>query len=115
VNQMYIIQSPSAGELTLQGQRLTPAVHPITIVNGYNWIGFPLDTSMSVSEAFAGFNAVNNDKVTAQDGSTSTYRGTSWRNTFDLEPGQGYIFKSASFQTRTLTFPSLGKSVERKE
>ena len=106
---MYIIQSPTAGVMTLQGQRLTPAVHPITIVNGYNWIGFPLDTSMSVSEAFAGFNAVNNDKVTAQDGSSSTYRGNSWRNSFNLVPGQGYIFKSASSGTRTLTFPSSAK------
>ena len=105
VSQMYIIKCPSACELTLQGLPINPATHPITINPGYNWIGYPLIESVSVTDAFAGF-GVANDKITSQSGSNSSYRNGSWKNSFDLVPGQGYIYKSASSETRVFVFPA---------
>jgi hypothetical protein len=63
---------------------------------------------MSVANAFAGFDAVANDKITAQNGDSKTYNGTTWRvgKLNNLDPGQGYLFNSASSTSRTLVFPS---------
>jgi hypothetical protein len=102
---MYKIEVTADCEITLEGAPIDPAEHPITIVNGLNWIAFPFNTSMTVANAFAGF-AVNGDKVTSRTASTS-YNGTRWRGTFsNLEPGQGYIYNSAATESRTFVFPT---------
>ena len=58
--------------------------------------------------AFGSF-PVNGDFIKSKEG-RATYNGTTWRGTFQsIEPGQGYIFKSASTETRTFTFPTGSK------
>ena len=85
---------------------LHPAEHPVTIVNGANWIGFPLSESVSLSNTFNGF-AVSGDVVKSKDNGIASYNGTQWRGTLNtLVPGQGYIYKSAATGTRTFTFPT---------
>ena len=110
ITKMYKIDVPNACEITLEGDPIIPADHPITIVNGPNWIGYPLVGSMTVTAAFANFGVVNGDVVKSKSGSTRYWNG-SWRpnglNT--LEPGQGYIFNSAATGERTLVFPSGAK------
>ena len=104
VTQMYKIKTAANCQLVLTGAALVPAEHPITIHNGANWIGFPLNVSMSLSDAFAGF-AVSGDMVRSKDGS-ATYTNQ-WRGTLNtLVPGQGYIYKSAATGNRTFTFPT---------
>ena len=106
VTQMYKIEVTTGCEIELEGMPLNPAEHPVTIVSGANWIGFPLSTSMTLTEAFAGF-AVNGDMVNAQSGS-ATYTHGQWRGTTltTLEPGKGYIYQSNVTETRTFYFPT---------
>ena len=106
VTQMYKIEVATGCEIELEGMPLNPAEHPVTIVSGANWIGFPLSTSMTLTEAFAGF-AVNGDMVKAQSGS-ATYTYGQWRGTTltTLEPGKGYIYQSNVTETRTFYFPT---------
>ena len=103
VSRMYKIQVPSACEITLEGVPINPAEHPITIVNGPNWIGYPLAESKTVTEVMAYFGAVTGDVVKSKSGSTR-YRNGSWRpnGLTDFEPGQGYIFNSACSTPRVL-------------
>ena len=102
VTQMYKIKTTADCQFVLTGEPLNPAEHPITIHNGTNWIGFPLNVSKSLSNAFAGF-AVSGDIVRSKNGS-ATYTNL-WRGTLNtLVPGQGYIYKSASSTTRVLSF-----------
>ena len=103
VTQMYKIKTAASCQLELTGEPLNPAEHPITIHNGANWIGFPLNVSMSLNNAFAGF-AVSGDIVRSKDGS-ATYNGSTWRGNLNmLVPGQGYIYKSSVQDNRTFTF-----------
>ena len=104
---MYKIYVGSACEITLEGMPINPLEHPITINNGPNWIGFPLSESMSLSDAFAGF-AVNGDIIKHKGGSAN-YLNDQWRGSFNLEPGQGYIYNSNAEGDRILTFPSSAK------
>ena len=111
VSRMYTIEIQSDAELSLEGEPVDPAEHSINIAPGNNWIGFPLGTGMTVSDAFAGF-AIQNDKVNAQNGKNTTYNGTRWRGTMTtLEPGQGYVFYGAGTESRTFVYPTPSKRV----
>ena len=108
LSQMYMVKVPTDGEITVEGLPINPADHPATIAPGANWIAFPLSESMSITDAFAGF-AMNGDIVKAKGGGQATWNSTANRwigglaNT-PLEPGQGYIYKSASSTPRVLSF-----------
>ena len=108
ITQMYMVNVHTGCEITLVGAPLVPAEHPITIMNGANWIGYPLTESISLTNAFAGF-AISGDQVKSKDNGSSTYTNR-WRGTLTtLEPGQGYIFKSTDPSNRTLIFPTSAK------
>ena len=109
VTQMYMIDVSADCEITLEGLPVNPSEHPVTIVNGANWIAYPLDVSMTQEEAFAGFNVVNGDVISSKGGN-ARYTGGRWRGTVTLTPGQGYIYTSAASGNRILTFPSGNKT-----
>ena len=108
VSQMYVIEVPAACDITLEAMPINPAEHPITIVNGINWIGFPFSADMTLTNAFSGF-AVNGDKVTSLNGGSANYQG-SWNGGLSsLEPGQGYKLEVTTTEQRTLIFPTGAK------
>jgi hypothetical protein len=103
--QMYMINVTSNCEITLEGSPIDPAEHPVTISGGECWIAFPFNEQMTVADAFAGF-AVSGDIIVSQDAFAVRVNNT-WRGTLTtLEPGQGYIYHSATNEGRTLTFPA---------
>ncbi len=64
---------------------------PCEIVEGWNWIGYPVDQEMTVEEAFAGCDFSAEDIIVGQDGS-SQYDGEKWVGTLTtLKPGAGYM------------------------
>ena len=108
---MYIIEVGSDIEFTLEGEPIVPSEHPITILNGANWIGFPFSESKDITTAFNEF-AVNGDGIKSQF-SSNKYSRNRWSSTgvTQLEPGQGYIYSSSETGERTLTYPTNAKKV----
>jgi len=105
LSKMYKIYVETACEVTLVGMPIDPADHPVTIVNGNNYLGFPFDQNMTLENAFAGF-AVNGDKIYSQTGSATYNRGRWQGSTLtELQPGKGYLYKSAASGSRTFVFP----------
>ena len=106
---MYIIEVGSDIEFTLEGEPIVPSEHPITILNGANWIGFPFSESKDITTAFNEF-AVNGDGIKSQF-SSNKYSRNRWSSTgvTQLEPGQGYIYSSSETGERTLTYPTSNK------
>ncbi len=106
VAKMYRIVAPEDCVITLTGMPIDPADHPITIApNTPTWIGFPFAESKTPVEAIpAGF-AVNGDIIKGIEGN-ARYTNGSWRaqGISRLEPGQGYIYQSASSTPRVLSF-----------
>ena len=104
IAQMYEIHVPESCSISLTGTRVNPDALTVTVVaNGNAWMGYPLLIGMSLNEAFGTF-PVENDIIKSKEGS-ATYNGSYWRGTFqNLEPGQGYIYKSASQENRTFSF-----------
>ena len=107
VTQMYMIQVETECEITLEGASINAGEHPITIVNGANWIGFIGSEEMSLDEAFINFTPTNLDCIKTPVGMATYYQGRGWRGSLStLVPGQGYIYKSKATTPQTFTFPS---------
>ena len=104
--QMYKIRTSVGCNAVMMGEVASASNHPITINNGWNWIGFPNNQSVSVSTALSDFTPEADDVIKGRNGSASYLAGYNmWYGTLNtLEPGQGYMYKSNSTTTKTLTF-----------
>ena len=107
VKQMYEIQVSGSCSIILDGAPVNPADNAITLYpNGYTWIAYSLNESLSVGTALQGIQPApeNGDMIKAQNGFAS-FNGSSWKGSLKtLEPGKGYIYKSTSNQAKTLTY-----------
>ena len=102
--QTYLIEMGAPCTVELQGMPANPANHVITINYGWNWIGFPSAEPMDVVEAFAGFEAEEEDQIMSQNGMTE-FDGEEWFGDLEtLEPGQGLMYFSNSTETKTLIY-----------
>ena len=111
---MYKLETDDEISLTLTGTPVNPADYPITLTFGDNWVGYPVSQSMSLSEAFAGANPVNGDKVSSYNAGYAQYYNGTWYGALQtLQPGQGYVYNSNSSTTKTFTFPSGNKSSKK--
>ena len=109
VAMMYKIEVGVDCEIAFEGTPINPAEHPITITDGSNWIGYPFNNSMSLTNAFDGF-AVNGDGIRSAT-LNNRYSRNRWSNNglTTLEPGQGYIY-TIEGGARTLIYPTNTKS-----
>ena len=102
--QTYMIEMSTPCTVELQGMPANPANHVITINHGWNWIGFPCTEPMDVVEAFAGFEAEEDDQIMSQNSMTE-FDGEEWFGDLEtLEPGQGLMYFSNSIDPKVLVF-----------
>ena len=114
--QMYMIRTNAACSTAIVGSPSSPENHPITISNGWNWIGYPNSQATNVSTALADFTPANNDVIKGRTGFTTYYSdggNSQWFGTLNnFEPGQGYMYQSHSTEAKTLTFQTgRGESI----
>ena len=102
----YMIKTSAACVVEMVGEEATPSAHPITIGSGWNWIGYPVSTSMSVATVFSCITPTEGDQLKAQDGYINYYNGLGWVGTLlTIEPGMGLMYKSSSSESFTFTYP----------
>jgi hypothetical protein len=104
--EMYKIRTGASCTAVMIGEAASPADHPVVINSGWNWIGFPVSHSVDVADALSGFTPADGDVIKGRNSSTSYLADYNmWYGTLNtLEPGQGYMYKSNSVSTKTLTF-----------
>ena len=91
----YKVQVSETTEKTMQGFEMNANENTVSVLAGWNWIGYPLNLEMTVAEALEYFDATAGDMIVGQGG-TATYDGTKWVGTLEgMKPGQGYMFKTA--------------------
>ena len=107
LGKMYKIKTNEACTITFSSEVVDPALYPITLSSGNNWIGFISTQSMSLNEAFSNFTPTDRDVIKSANGKATYYQGYGWQGSLNtLEPGKGYIYKSNATGTRTFTYPS---------
>ena len=101
-SEMYKLQLNAADVLVVNGE---PAGEiNIEIKKGWNWIPYTRSFTLSLDDALASATPARNDQIKGQEG-YAMYNGTAWSGTLkSLQPGKGYLYKSAS--EMTLSYPS---------
>jgi len=106
--QMYKIRVNAACNATIVGETTVPTSHPISIKNGWNWIGFPNIQNVSVDVAMSNFTPESNDVIKGRNSYTTYYSDGNynmWYGTLNtFEAGKGYMYRSNSSTQKTLVF-----------
>lgn len=111
VEQMYMIQMNAAHTLNMSGSVANASAHPISISNGWKWIGYPVNQTMSIDAALANFTPHNGDYIKSQTGFSQYYEGIGWLGALStLSPGNGYMYQNTSGSAKTLVYATPSKS-----
>lgn len=101
----YKIYSTADHELTLMGEAYDPNL-PVTVSQGWNWMGVPLSCETVLAAALQHYQASEGDRIVGQTG-FAIYAGGQWQgNLTTLAPGQAYMLYagcSQSFSWNALT------------
>ena len=101
--QVYNIQVSSDCNFTLSGSALSSVT--ITIVEGYNWIGYTGSDAISIEEALNGFTPSEEDSIISFDEGFTNFEDGEWSGTLNqLEPGHGYIYISRDPNPKQIIF-----------
>ena len=105
VETMYQYQSTSDDSLFLVGAPIDPALHPIPILEGWNWIGYLPQQGLSVDDALSSLLPLNGDIVKGQAGFAQYITGIGWFGNLNfMSSPNGYKLKISN--AGTLTYPS---------
>ncbi|MBQ3737377.1 MAG: T9SS type A sorting domain-containing protein [Bacteroidales bacterium] len=99
----YKIDVSDASVITMPGVVANPSDHPITITNGWNWIGYPVNATQAIGTALTNLQPEAGDVIKGQ-GVTSSYRNGRWMPSVNLTPGRGYMYYSNANDPKTFVY-----------
>lgn len=90
--------APASAEKAFAGEQYNPTATQIELVRGWNWLGYPLGTALSLNDALALLEPDTDDCIETLDGGFATYTADGeWTGSLQLmQPGRGYLYKSGS-------------------
>ena len=95
---------------TLQGIQINPADMVINLREGWNWIGYPLGQTLTVSEAMQTAQPDEHDCIVGQEG-FAQFAGGKWQGSLKaMRPGQGYMYMSGSSKAFTYFSGTVSKA-----
>lgn len=114
---MYKIHSSSAQTLNITGEAVNPNNVSISLGPNWNYISYLPMTAMSIEEAFADYDAQENDMIKSQDAFAIYSETNGWTgNLKQLRPGEGYMMKRGeNAPTTSFHYPSLYSSTTNIE
>lgn len=105
--EMYMIMMSEEAQMSLNGNLVDPAEHPITLQQNWTWFGYILNEDMSLEDGFANFTPNDGDYVKSQLGFNTYYDGNWYGETaLSFEVGKGYMYRNTSGAAKTLVYPS---------
>lgn len=103
--EMYKVKATNSTSQHLFGTLPTDAQRTITVRQGWNWIAYNAMQPMDVADAFAALSPADGDMVKGKQG-FAVFDGYEWNGTLAaLMPGQGYMYRTATVETRTFRYP----------
>ena len=104
---MYKLHLTKAGVALVNGKIVDTDSAKVTIVSGWNWIGFVPQFNESVNEALASYGPQDGDLIKSQKAFSMYYKGLGWIGTLSImEPGKGYMLQTS--KASTLVYPKEG-------
>ena len=111
----YKIKANAPCSVVLTGVAAVPSQHPITLDQGWTWMGYVSSTAMDVNEALSGLEATVGDKLKSQEGYADYYASYGWYGSLStIEPSMGLMYYSANSNPVTFTYPDGSKGGTKK-
>ena len=90
----YKVKVSANTEKRLSGYLFNATTNTVSVEQGWNWIGYPLNQTMTIDEALAYFTPAEGDFIVGQDGYVEFADGE-WQGTLEgMVPGKGYLYKA---------------------
>ena len=96
---MYMINTTEACELKLAADLLNPANYPVTLNEGWNWIGYPSNVSVSINDALKDLTPQEGDIIKTRNKGHAEYVEAwgGWIGALThMIPGEGYMYRNTS-------------------
>ena len=101
----YLIQTAAPCVMTVAGDMAEAASHPITLPEGWSWIGFPHSMAVGIGTALSGLEAENDDMLKSQESFSVYDADYGWVGTLHtLAPGMGLMYQSHGADAKTFTY-----------
>ena len=82
---------------SFQGDQFNPSSVTVTLNRGWNWLGYPLDQALVLTDAFVFLNVEEGDYIFGLDQGFAEFVNGNWSGDLKvLKPGHGYMYKSVS-------------------
>ena len=108
-DQSYKVKACSDTQIILNGYEYNGGTAK-SLQEGCNWIGYPIDQTMTVTEAFAYADIEDGDCLVGQDGFTIFDDGQ-WVGTLEvMNPGEGFLYYSQSAKDITYNMSIVSKA-----
>lgn len=109
----YKVESAARTNVVLSDFTIWDAAAPIAVNAGWNWLGYPVQQTMTVDEAFAATDAETMDIVVGQKG-FAQFDGEKWTGTLEtMSPGMGYMYRSQTAKSVTYGAPQASQTHAR--
>ncbi len=116
--EMYKLKVQKETMIRYEGEIPTPSQKPISVIAGWNWVGFISQRNMETNEALQGFNATDGDIIKSQYQLAVYDQNFGWiGNLTSLIPGEGYMLLAQN--TGTIVYPNAsslsgGRTAEKQ-
>lgn len=108
----YKVLASGPAAISLDDVAVNPAT-PVRLGKGWNWIGYSSTQTMTPDEAFAEMGAEKDDYILGQEGFAS-FDGEKWIGELrTLNPGAGYMYRSASEKDLVYNVGIVSKAAAR--
>ena len=106
IGSLYKVEMSDDHSYEFTGQ--TPSVISPTVLRaGWNWIGYPVIGTQTISAALAGSNIQDGDIIVGQSGFSVYDANDGWEGSLSsLSTGQGYLYKSVSAKSIRFNKPT---------
>ena len=113
----YRVITSAPCTVAMTGDMAVPSQHPITLSQGWTWIGYVPSTAMDINVALDGLEATLGDRVKSQQGYSEYYgEEYGWFGSLNtIEPGMGLMYYSMNGNPISFTYPDNTRSGELRQ
>ncbi|GHT72851.1 hypothetical protein AGMMS50262_02790 [Bacteroidia bacterium] len=107
-DKMYMINTTAAQTLPFTGLPADPTTTPISLQNGWNWIGYVPQVPQSINSALANLSPQDGDQIKSYSAYSTYTNGIGWTGSLTtLNPGEGYMYYSTNANAQTFTYSNV--------
>lgn len=91
------IEAKESATKSFTGEQYNPALSPIVLHEGWNWLGYPISQTMTLADALSYMDSDEGDCISNLEGGFATFNNGEWEGSLQtMNPGSGYLYKSSS-------------------